>query len=694
MPANPRRVIRNLLFFTVPFIFIITGVMYFAYTQAIEIVTEQYSSLKLNLAARIADNVGERFRLLERELRNLADHLEENRLDIKLYERLVHRHTLKYTNVYDADILIANQAGAIYFYRKLDPYQKLTHIPEKLFQQLRKLSRDQILTFIHPPDADSLNGTPRIFVAIPLFDNEHRFGGAIAFSIRAEKLLGDLIDTNVSDSEISVLGPGQTLVYPYNEAGKQLARELAYKDSSDLSRNAAEKEEHVKVYRNQAGVEKIAVCQKIDVPGGATWVLTFSTPRARVTQTIMPFIKRFRVAVALVHLFVFGSLLLAIYYTYRWNLHVNQTNQRLEKEIEQRKLAQDTIDQQNAFFENVIESIPHPFYVVDAKDYSIKLANSAASRGQYFPGVTCYQLLHGVEEPCNCNEHPCPIHNIRETGHSAVVEHVHFDKTGQPQNVEVHGYPILDKDGKLSAMIVYAQDVTERRQTEKRVEQALREKEVLIGEIHHRVKNNLQVMYGLLEIQADFVEKKSYQEVFKNLQNQIMSMALVHEKLYQGDDLANIDVREYFRRLADVLFMSYGVSNGQILIELNITPVKLSVDTAILCGLIMNELVSNCLKHAFPEGRSGKIMISLQPAEDDRFLLIVSDDGVGLPESVDISDSETFGLQMVQMLIEGRIEGRLECVRENGTTFRIWFRDPGLTARQTTKMSDKLNPST
>jgi len=213
--------------------------------------------------------------------------------------------------------------------------------------------------------------------------------------------------------------------------------------------------------------------------------------------------------------------------------------------------------------------------------------------------------------------------------------------------------------------------IEERTRAEEQVRASLAEKEVLLKEIHHRVKNNLQVISSLLNLQSDTVQDEESLEVLRESQNRIRSMAFVHENLYQSEDLARIDFGRYIRNLSSYLFSSYSVNPSLIRLRLDVADVYLGVDTVIPCGLIVNELISNSLKHAFPEGREGEIHVDLR-MEDGQVVLVVGDDGVGLPEGLNLQRTETLGLQLVDTLI-GQLEGSIELDNSKGTTFRIVF---------------------
>ncbi|MFQ5963822.1 MAG: ammonium transporter [Candidatus Scalinduaceae bacterium] len=210
-----------------------------------------------------------------------------------------------------------------------------------------------------------------------------------------------------------------------------------------------------------------------------------------------------------------------------------------------------------------------------------------------------------------------------------------------------------------------------------RTEASLEEKEVLLREIHHRVKNNMQVISSLLKLQSRNVKDEHQIEMLKESQNRIKAMALIHEKLYRSKDLAKIDFNDYIKNLVNDLFLSYKVSTGKVALKMNIETVSFGIDTAIPCGLIVNELVSNSLKYAFPKGKDGEIKISLRRIEDSKtemFELIVSDNGDGIPEDLDIRKTESLGLRLITNLAENQLQGKVEINRNEGTEFQIKFK--------------------
>ena len=212
-------------------------------------------------------------------------------------------------------------------------------------------------------------------------------------------------------------------------------------------------------------------------------------------------------------------------------------------------------------------------------------------------------------------------------------------------------------------------EIAEREEAERKLRWSLEEKEVLLREIHHRVKNNLQVISSLFYLQADYVDDPRSLEILRESRNRVKSMALVHERLYRSADLAKIDFVEYIRSLANELFVSYGINQNIIGLKIESDQVLLGVDRAIPLGLIVNELVSNSLKHAFSDGREGELRLEIQ-VKDDRLNLVVSDNGRGFPENLDWQGVQTLGLRIVKILID-QLGGEIELDKSAGTRFTI-----------------------
>lgn len=236
-------------------------------------------------------------------------------------------------------------------------------------------------------------------------------------------------------------------------------------------------------------------------------------------------------------------------------------------------------------------------------------------------------------------------------------------------------YSIQFVVGALKKMLCLHRDcLLVKRRTEEQVRLVLREKEVLVREIHHRVKNNLQIISSLLNLQASCVKDEAALEILRESQNRVRAMAIVHEQLHKAHNYSRIEFPEYVASLAANLFRSYGVDAKAVTLKLDVEPVALTIDTAISCGLIIHELVSNCLKHAFPEGRKGRIHIRLRE-EAGGFRLTVRDNGVGFREPAGAGRRRSLGLQLVNILAE-QIDGMVRRKRnQRGTEYQVRFRE-------------------
>jgi two-component sensor histidine kinase len=215
-----------------------------------------------------------------------------------------------------------------------------------------------------------------------------------------------------------------------------------------------------------------------------------------------------------------------------------------------------------------------------------------------------------------------------------------------------------------------------KRQADEDLRRALAEKDLLLRELYHRVKNNMQIISSILDLQASSMRDPAVVETFRIGQARIRAMALVHEKLYQAKDLTRISFSDYVQELVAELFSSYGVSPDRIHLKLDVD-VKgdaLPVDTAVPCGLIVNELLSNAVKYAFPEGREGEVRVGLHPLAAGRYRLVVADNGIGLPRDFNIAEAQTLGLRLVYSLCREQLKGTVETTFTQGSTeFRITF---------------------
>lgn len=214
-------------------------------------------------------------------------------------------------------------------------------------------------------------------------------------------------------------------------------------------------------------------------------------------------------------------------------------------------------------------------------------------------------------------------------------------------------------------------EITERKRAEEQVSTSLKEKEILLREIHHRVKNNLAVIISLLGIQCQFADDE-VREMFEEVQDRIYAMATAHETLYQSENMATLNARDYVERLVDHLFVSHGNEEDTPSLKKDVQELLLRIDTAIPLGMLLTELISNALKHAFPGNRRGEVRITLRSVGEYEYELGVSDNGVGIPDDVDLEKPASLGLDLVKTFVE-QLKGKLSISVANGTSFRVRF---------------------
>ena len=340
-----------------------------------------------------------------------------------------------------------------------------------------------------------------------------------------------------------------------------------------------------------------------------------------------------------------------------------------------RKKTEEEVQERERFLSSMFESIQDGISIL-AEDYTILRVNKAMenwySHAQPLVGKKCYEAYHLRDKACDI----CPTRKTIETSEAAyeIVSKVGpgGERTGW---FDLYSFPLIDKNsGQMKGVIEYVRDITERKKTEDRLQSSLEEKEVLLREVHHRVKNNMQVISSLLNLQSRHVRDPHVLEMFKESQRRIRSMALIHERLYQSSDFSHIEFAQYLRNLATHLFHSYQVDASRIKLRIEAVEVHLNINTAIPCGLIVNELVSNALKHGFPENQSGELAIDLRRAAGNGYVLRVRDDGVGFPEGLDFRKTETLGMQIVSTLVS-QIDASIELIRGQGTEFTIHFQE-------------------
>src|SRR5438034_1765213 len=329
------------------------------------------------------------------------------------------------------------------------------------------------------------------------------------------------------------------------------------------------------------------------------------------------------------------------------------------------------------YAEAILQTTRHPLLVLTA-ELRVHTANAAFYKTfEVLPGETIGRLIYEV------GNGQWNIPKVRELLEDILPRNSFFDDFEVAHDCESIGRRMMllnarrldiNEQGAPKKILLAIDDISERKQAEQAMRASLREKELLLKEIHHRVKNNLQVVSSLLSLQVRHVLDSETQEMFRECQRRVRSIALVHEQMYKANDLSHISLRQYIEALVAGLFQTFQASEGNIRHEIDIGDVAVGIDTAIPCGLMINELVPNSLKHAFPEGRTGMIRIALTQEEGRPLKLVVSDNGIGLPESIHPENTSSLGLELVGALASQlQLRTVVDVRRNGGTAFEFKF---------------------
>ncbi len=344
------------------------------------------------------------------------------------------------------------------------------------------------------------------------------------------------------------------------------------------------------------------------------------------------------------------------------------------RDITKRKRTEEALQESEEKYRALFESAADMIYMID-KNNKVVSANKAAVRlfgkgSKEIIGKSIFNLF--PEEIATC--YSKNLKKVLKTGKPGFYE-ANMKVGGRESWISVNLSPVRDPKGRIMAVMGVTRDITEQKKGERQIKASLKEKEVLLREIHHRVKNNMQIISSLLKLQSQYIKDKPYADIFKESQDRIKSMSLIHEMLYQSKHLSKINFKDYIRVLANYLVRSCWPSPGKLALKIESENVCLAIDNAIPCGLIIHELVSNSLKHAFSGSKEGEIKIALHSINERDIELVVSDDGVGMPEDLDIRNTKSLGLHLVTILAEDQLQGEIKLDRNKGTEFQIKLRD-------------------
>ena len=350
------------------------------------------------------------------------------------------------------------------------------------------------------------------------------------------------------------------------------------------------------------------------------------------------------------------------------------------RDITEERQAETALRQNEAKFRSIFESIQDVYYEARLDGTILEMSPSIQplSDGQYSrEDLLGKSILAFYSNP---EERPFFLKNLMEKGRLTDYEISLRNRDGNLIPCSLAAKIFSDAGGRPEKIVGSIRNITERKKAEDQKEAALdalrtslREKELLLQEIHHRVKNNMQIISSLFNLEAVHASPET-REILKKGQTRILSLSLVHERLYRSADLSRINLSEYIQDLAVHLFQVYLVDSSQVRLETDLEEVSLDINSAIPFGLILNELIANALKHAFPDGRKGVVRIRLARAPGDSVEFQVFDDGVGLPEGIDFQNPASFGFEIINLLV-GQLEAEISLERKGGTTFTLKFKE-------------------
>ncbi|MBC3874649.1 PAS domain S-box protein [Undibacterium flavidum] len=325
-------------------------------------------------------------------------------------------------------------------------------------------------------------------------------------------------------------------------------------------------------------------------------------------------------------------------------------------------------------FRRVVESAPNAMVMVNSQG-RIEMVNTQAEMlFDYSRAEMLGQLIEILVPERFRHDHPNKrqifFGDLKSRPMGAGRDLFGRRKDGSEFPIEIGLNPIETEDGMMVLSSIV--DISDRKQKEQRIQEALQEKDLLLGEIHHRVKNNLQVVHSLLSLQSSLIEDEAVKNMLMDSQNRIQSMALIHQTLYQSNNFARVDFGDFLEALIPSLMNSYAVSGKQIDLTIDASDVYLPINSAIPCGLLINELITNSLKHAFLERNDGEIRVIISEVDDNTVQLIVNDNGSGISAALDLEAIDTLGLRLVNLLSQ-QLNGDLQIQRSNPTQFSLRF---------------------
>jgi len=389
-------------------------------------------------------------------------------------------------------------------------------------------------------------------------------------------------------------------------------------------------------------------------------------------------------------------------------MELEEANHDLKMEISRRKQLEEELQESEKKLKDIIHYSPVPQFVIDA-DHKVVYWNKALEAQSNFNineivgTKKQWKAFYKEKRPCmadllvDSRFDDIPHYFNNKYKKSRILDDAceaidFFPSIGEKGSwLHLTAAAIRNSKGEIIGAVETLQDISEQKDAEEEIRKSLKEKEVLLREIHHRVKNNLQIISSLINLQSNHLEDPKTSETFREIQNRVKSIALLHEKLYQSDDISKINLADYIPHIALDLYKSYGVSSN-IKLDMDVDDVYLDINKALPCGLIINELLTNSIKHAFPADtvrgqKNGTLTSSKEKSNSDNGIIHISlhengdicqmtvcDNGIGYPDDMDIDKIDTLGLRLVDGL-RAQLNGQIEIKTQNGAFFKLTFKE-------------------
>ena len=345
----------------------------------------------------------------------------------------------------------------------------------------------------------------------------------------------------------------------------------------------------------------------------------------------------------------------------------------IAEDISRSKKAEEQLEKSELRFRKAVANFPDIFVIYNSEE-KIAFINKS---GLKLLGLKEKEILNHKDEeilPAEITNLYLPV--LKQCTRKKILQTTEctFNINDEKFVFEIKFVPLLDEEENILQVLGIFHNITDRKEKERLIQASLDEKETLIKETHHRVKNNLQVIYSLLSLQSHEIKDEATKAIFIQSQHRVRAMSLIHDKLHYHSSLGGVMFKEYVEDLVNIIFNTYEYNNENLKLEIKIDDVHPDTDLIISIGLIINEIITNSIKYAFPENRSGKIYLHIVKINDKKFEIILGDDGVGIPEGLNFQNTTTLGLQVVNSLVTQH-NGKIEICNKKGTEYKFIFED-------------------